>query len=98
MDVGGEVVTWREGRAFVFDDTYPHEVWNDTNGYRIILLIQFRRPMRWLGRLASDLFIGAVRKSPFIQDARKHTDYWEQQLALSEREREPIAPRSNRSD
>ena len=61
MDVDGETVTWREGKTFVFDDTYPHEVWNDTLERRVILLIQFRRPMRLVGRIVAGLFIWAVK-------------------------------------
>ena len=84
MDVGGTMVHWREGRAVVFDDTYPHEVWNDTGEVRVILLVQFRRPMRLIGRIVSNLFIWGVRHSPYIQDARRNVGYWEQRLAQSE--------------
>jgi aspartyl/asparaginyl beta-hydroxylase (cupin superfamily) len=87
MDVDGEIVQWEERRTFVFDDTYPHEVWNDTNERRVILLIQFRRPMRLVGRLLTKLLISAVRHSPYIQDARLNVDHWERAFAASERGR-----------
>lgn len=87
MDVDGETVRWREGRAYVFDDTYEHEVWNDTDELRVILLIQFRRPMRQPGRLFRDLFIEIVRKSPFVQEARDNFDAWEKALREIERPR-----------
>ena len=86
MDVDGHEMIWREGKTFVFDDTYPHEVWNDTNEPRVILLIQFRRPMRLIGRVVAGLFIWAVKRSPYIQDARGNVDHWEQLLAQSEAE------------
>lgn len=84
MDVGGTIVHWHEGRTVVFDDTYPHEVWNDTDEHRVILLVQFRRPLRLIGRIVSNLFIWGVRHSPYIQDARRNVGYWEQRLAQSE--------------
>ena len=84
MDVDGHEVRWEEGRTFVFDDTFPHEVWNDTPDYRVILLVQFRRPMRWPGRILTDLLVRAVRRSPYIQDARANVAYWEQRLAAAE--------------
>jgi len=84
MDVDGQKVIWSEGESLVFDDTYPHEVWNDTDEHRVILLIQFKRPMRLLGRIFAGLFIWAVSKSPYIQDARRNVDYWERRLAQSE--------------
>ena len=84
MDVDGRMVVWEEGRTFVFDDTYPHEVWNDTSEHRVILLVQFRRPMRLIGRLIAGLFIGAVRLSPYIQDARQKVEHWERRMRESE--------------
>ena len=84
MDVDGAVVGWTEGRTFVFDDTYPHEVWNDTDERRVILLIQFRRPMGLVGRLLTSLLIFAVRHSPYIQDARLNVAHWESAFAASE--------------
>ncbi len=79
MRVGDEHVTWQEGRAFVFDDMYNHEVHNDTDDTRIVLLVQFRRPMRPLGRLVGGLFIWAVRRSRFVQDARRGVEKWTEQ-------------------
>ena len=78
MSVGDERVTWSEGRAVVFDDTYPHEVWNDTEELRIILLIQFRRPVRAPGRWLAGLFLAGVRRSPFVQEGRRNLAKWSQ--------------------
>jgi aspartyl/asparaginyl beta-hydroxylase (cupin superfamily) len=72
MQVAGETVRWREGACAVFDDTYPHEVWNDTNDIRVVLLIQFRRPVRQPGKLVGDVFLAGVRHSPFVQEARRN--------------------------
>ena len=86
MQVADEMLTWEEGRVLVFDDTYFHEVWNDTEEMRVILLIQFRRPTRWLGRKVGDLFLGAVRRSRFVQDARSSLGDWEKAMQRLERE------------
>ncbi len=45
MRVGAETIVWEEGRAVTFDDTYRHEVWNDTDGVRVVLLIDTPRPL-----------------------------------------------------
>jgi beta-hydroxylase len=37
MRVGDTINVWRPGEIFVFDDTYEHEVWNDTDEERVIL-------------------------------------------------------------
>lgn len=90
MDVDGVPVVWREGRAVVIDDTYPHEVWNDTDESRVVLLIQFRRPLRFPGTLFASLIIGFVRHSSFVQKARRNLDHWEMAFASAEAN-EPVS-------
>ena len=51
MRVGDRIVRWAEGETLVFDDTYDHEVWNETSGTRVVLLIQFERPLRQPGQV-----------------------------------------------
>jgi aspartyl/asparaginyl beta-hydroxylase (cupin superfamily) len=42
--VGGEVREWREGEAFVFDDTIEHEAWNDSGEDRAVLILDCWNP------------------------------------------------------
>ena len=37
---------WREGESLVFDDTYEHEVWNETDETRVVLFLDVVRPLR----------------------------------------------------
>lgn len=46
LRVGATHATWSEGKALLFDDTLEHEAWNDTNEVRVVLFIDFLRPMR----------------------------------------------------
>lgn len=39
LRVGDKILKWKEGRAFVFDDTIEHEAWNNTNEARVVLLL-----------------------------------------------------------
>jgi len=32
---------WDEGKSLIFDDTYEHEVCNDTDGFRVVLFVDF---------------------------------------------------------
>ncbi|HEX2763818.1 MAG TPA: aspartyl/asparaginyl beta-hydroxylase domain-containing protein [Allosphingosinicella sp.] len=86
MQVDDRMLTWQEGKFLVFDDTCFHEVWNDADEMRVILLIQFRRPTGLLGRLAGSLFLRAVRRSRFVQDARASLGDWEKAMQRLERE------------
>ena len=45
MRVEDELLYWEEHRHFVFDDTYEHEVWNDSDEERIVLILDFLRPL-----------------------------------------------------
>ena len=38
MRVGDKVIRWEVGKPIIFDDCYEHEVWNNTNQTRVILL------------------------------------------------------------
>ena len=82
---------WEEGRALLFDDTYFHEVHNKTNEDRVILLIDFERPMTRLGQLASRGAFSLMRRTRFVKDAIHN------QLAWEERFGEHIEPRGNPS-
>jgi len=42
--VGGEVREWREGEAFVFDDTIEHEAWNKSSIARAVLMLDCWNP------------------------------------------------------
>jgi len=77
MRLADRHIHWRAGQSFLFDDTYPHEVWNETNDVRVILLVQVRRPMRWPGSIGPDLFLWGIRRSAFVRDARSRLSDWE---------------------
>lgn len=78
--VNGQITHWEEGKSLIFDDTFYHEVWNETNGYRAVLFLDIARPLRpplsWINELAFKL----VSASPVVQVARENHDRWEQQF------------------
>lgn len=76
MRVDDRVVRWAEGETLIFDDTYDHEVWNETNGTRVVLLIQFERPLRQPGRWIAETLLAIIRRSAFVQDARVNIHRW----------------------
>ncbi|WP_211051269.1 aspartyl/asparaginyl beta-hydroxylase domain-containing protein [Parasphingorhabdus halotolerans] len=85
MQVEDMDLHWNEGKWLVFDDSYFHQVHNDTDQRRIILLIQVKRPMRLLGRLVNDFALWNIRRSPFVQDARQNLGQWEEAFQNAER-------------
>jgi beta-hydroxylase len=79
MQVAERDIVWEEGKVVVFDDMFPHEVWNDTDEDRIILLIHLKRPLKFPGSALRDLFFAALRKSPFVRDGLRNLEQWKQQ-------------------
>jgi aspartyl/asparaginyl beta-hydroxylase (cupin superfamily) len=43
--VGGETREWREGEAWVFDDTIEHEAWNNSDLPRAVLIFDVWNPL-----------------------------------------------------
>ncbi|MDZ7282124.1 aspartyl/asparaginyl beta-hydroxylase domain-containing protein [Sphingomonas sanguinis] len=54
MRVRDRIVRWAEGETLIFDDSYPHELWNDAEAARIVLRLRFARPLRQPGRAVAD--------------------------------------------
>jgi aspartyl/asparaginyl beta-hydroxylase (cupin superfamily) len=81
MRLGDRDVLWEEGRVVIFDDMHPHEVWNNTNEDRVILLLHLKRPLRFPGSILRDLLFAVLRSSPFIRDGVRNLQDWEQSKA-----------------
>lgn len=45
MRVKDRYHTWREGESILFDDSWNHEVFNESDGVRVILIVDILRPM-----------------------------------------------------
>ncbi|MBO0732065.1 MAG: aspartyl/asparaginyl beta-hydroxylase domain-containing protein [Acidimicrobiaceae bacterium] len=82
--VGGQVAHWREGSSLLFDDTFPHEAWNDTAGVRVVLFMDIVRPLRppvsWLNQLV----IKAIALSPYVQGGKQREQEWEDRFEQAE--------------
>ena len=74
--VNGEKYSWEEGDHVLFDDTYKHEVWNKTDGRRVVLFIDVLREKglpkfmqainQWMFRI--------LRNSKKLQKASKNAE------------------------
>lgn len=69
--INDDLYQWREGEWLVFDETYPHEVWNMSSQPRVVLMLQVQRDMQLMGRVVSKLLYHAIRRSSFVGDVRK---------------------------
>ena len=71
---------WHEGASLVFDDTFEHAVRNDTDSTRVVLFLDVVRELREPMRTFNRIVIKVIGYSPFIQDARRRQDVWEQRF------------------
>jgi hypothetical protein len=69
-----------QGKAFVFDDTYEHEVFNNTEDERVILLFDFDRPMRFWGRIINKTFVTLLKFSAYYQEPKKNIKDFEERF------------------
>jgi aspartyl/asparaginyl beta-hydroxylase (cupin superfamily) len=42
--IGEGKYQWREGQCLIFDDSFDHEVWNDSGDERVVLIMDFWHP------------------------------------------------------
>ena len=65
---------WTEGMGVLWDDTYPHKVYNNTDEIRVVIYMDVVRPLRWgLNRL--NLFILRLAcNSKIVKDEIKRTE------------------------
>jgi beta-hydroxylase len=75
--VGDQIKAWEAGKVIVLDDTYEHEVWNDTGEERVILLFDYDRPMRLGGRFMNWLLLKLMKLTAFYQEPKKNLQDYE---------------------
>ena len=44
MEVGGTQLNWAEGEVIIFDDSFEHSVWNDSEEERMIFILDIPHP------------------------------------------------------
>jgi aspartyl/asparaginyl beta-hydroxylase (cupin superfamily) len=71
LRVGSQQIAWREGEAFVFDDSMEHEAWNDSDQERVVLLFDLWRPELDAGERE---LISAMLQAVLAYEAETDTD------------------------
>lgn len=85
MRVVDQTLVWKPGKSFVFCDADDHEVWNDTDEERTILLMQFDRPMKPLGRLVNNSFLALMKLTAFYQVPKQNMSRLEDRFEAAAR-------------
>lgn len=80
IKVDGEIRHWEEGKSLIFDDTYLHEAWNKSDDIRVVLFMDILRPLRFPGNVLNDTLLTLIKKSDYVQDAKKNQEAWQQRM------------------
>ncbi|HEX7374697.1 MAG TPA: aspartyl/asparaginyl beta-hydroxylase domain-containing protein [Steroidobacteraceae bacterium] len=77
--VDTERLHWREGRVILFDDTYEHEVHNDTDQLRAVLFLDIDRPMDAVGTLFNRVLMRLIQASPYVKQPLRNLARWDRE-------------------
>lgn len=77
IEVGGTLAHWEQGKSLIFDDTFMHKAWNQSEQIRVVLFVDFRRPLRFPFSLLNRIWIYLISLSPFIKGMVQRQDKWD---------------------
>jgi beta-hydroxylase len=72
--INDEVHHWQVGRSLIFDDTFTHEVWNNSDEKRVVLFVDFKRDYVFPINILNNAMIKLIRMSPFITNVLKRIE------------------------
>lgn len=80
ISVGGEEAHWQEGKSLIFDDTFMHSAWNFSDDLRVILFVDFARPLPFPLSIVNALYIRGVSLTPFVRGVARKQLTWDKIL------------------
>jgi aspartyl/asparaginyl beta-hydroxylase (cupin superfamily) len=78
--VADRLCSWQEGKALIFDDAYEHEAWNHTDQTRVVLFVDFVKPLRFPANIVNWLLINLAVFTPFIREGLENHKDWERRF------------------
>jgi aspartate beta-hydroxylase/beta-hydroxylase len=72
--VNGQEYTWREGEGVLFDDSWPHEVVNHSDGVRAVLIVDILRPLTGFPDLVNRFMTGVLAKYTYGRAVAKKAE------------------------
>ena len=75
-----EIYRWKDGEAVVFDDAYEHEAWNRTPHTRVVLFVDFVKPLRFPANFFNWLLLHLAVFTPFIREGMDNQKAWEKRF------------------
>jgi Aspartyl/asparaginyl beta-hydroxylase and related dioxygenases len=67
LQIHNEIRHWQTGKSIIFDDTFIHHAENQTDELRVVLFVDFIRPLPFPLNLWNKCMIDLIGHSPYIQ-------------------------------
>ncbi len=78
--VKDQICHWREGKALIFDDAYEHEAWNHTDKTRVVLFVDFVKPLKFPASFINWALMNLAIFTPFIREGLDNHKEWEKRF------------------
>lgn len=75
--VDNEICDWEDGKALIFDDAYEHEAWNHSDETRVVLFVDFVKPLRFPASFVNWLLLNVALFTPFVREGFEAQKKWE---------------------
>lgn len=77
ISVGGDIRSWSEGGSLVFDDSHSHFAWNRSTEDRVVLFVDFSRPLPEHLQEPNEKIIQVISETDFVRNAAANWAAWE---------------------
>jgi len=78
--VKDQICHWSEGKVLIFDDAYEHEAWNHSDKTRVVLFVDFVKPLKFPASLVNWLLMNIALFTPFIREGLDNHKEWEKRF------------------
>lgn len=78
--VDRQVCHWQEGKVLIFDDAYEHEAWNHTDKTRVVLFVDFVKPLGFPANFVNWALMNLAFFTPFIREGLDAHKEWEKKF------------------
>jgi beta-hydroxylase len=78
--IGPKLRSWQEGRVLIFDDAYEHEAWNETGHPRVVLFVDFAKPLKFPANLLNWVLLRLAVFAPYLREGNDRLRRWERRF------------------
>jgi aspartyl/asparaginyl beta-hydroxylase (cupin superfamily) len=78
--IGAERRSWSEGKVLIFDDAYEHDAWNETAKPRVVLFVDFEKPLRFPANIINRVLLRLAVLTPYLREGHDNLRRWERRF------------------